>query len=211
PGFDPVVQLLTTRGFAVAAVDYAGSTGYGRDYRRALGGRWGEADVDDCVDAARSLAAEGRVDGRRMAIRGSSAGGLTALGALVRSDAFAGAVAWYGVTDLLALAAATHDFEAHYTEWLVGPLPAAADEYRRRSPSHRTADVRGAVLLLQGLDDPVVPPAQATAMAEALQAQGLPCELVTFPGESHGFRRAETVERSLRAELDFYVDRLCGP
>lgn len=208
PGFDPLVQFFTSRGFAVAAVDYTGSTGYGRAYRQALAGRWGEVDVDDCVDAACFLADDGRVDRGRMAIRGSSAGGLTALGALVRADVFAAAVSWYGVTDLVALAAATHDFESRYTERLVGPLPAAEETYRRRSPAHRTADVHGAVLLLQGLDDPVVPPTQATVMAEALQARGVPCELVTFPDESHGFRRAETVVRCLRAELDFYRHRL---
>lgn len=210
PGFDPVVQFFTTRGFAVAAVDYAGSTGYGRAHREALYGRWGMADVDDCVDAAVGLAAAGRVDGSRMAVRGSSAGGFTALSALVRSRAFAAAVAWYGVTDLEALAAVTHDFEAHYTERLVGPLPEEQDEYRRRSPAHRTADLQGAVLLFQGLDDPVVPPAQASAMADALRAAGRRCELHTFRGESHGFRRAETVAACLSSELDFYLRELCG-
>lgn len=210
PGFDPVVQFFTTRGFAVAAVDYAGSTGYGRAHREALYGRWGMADVDDCVDAALGLAAAGRVDGSRMAVRGSSAGGFTALSALVRSRAFAAAVAWYGVTDLEALAAVTHDFEAHYTERLVGPFPEAQDEYRRRSPARRTADLEGAVLLFQGLDDPVVPPAQASAMADALRAAGRRCELHTFPGESHGFRRADTVAACLSRELDFYLRELCG-
>lgn len=207
-GFDPVVQYLTTRGFAVAAVDYAGSTGYGRAHREALAGRWGEVDVDDCVDAARSLASAGRVDRRRMAVRGSSAGGFTALCALARSDVFAAGVTWYAVTDLLAMEAATHDFERHYTDWLVGPLPEAADELRRRSPVNLTAELRGAVLLLQGLDDPVVPAAQATAMAEALRAAGRRCDLLTFEGEGHGFRRAETVERCLEAEVAFYRDVL---
>lgn len=208
-GFDPVVQYLTTRGFAVAAVDYAGSTGYGRPYRDALTGGWGEADVDDCVAAARFLASAGRVDGGRMAVRGSSAGGFTALCALARADAFAAAATWYPVTDLLGLVAVTHDFERHYTDRLVGPLPQAADDLRRRSPVHRIAEMSGAVLLLQGLDDPVVPPAQATAMAEALRAGGHRCELLLIEGEGHGFRRAETVERCLEAEVAFYHQVLC--
>ena len=207
-GFDPVVQFFTTRGFAVAAVDYAGSTGYGRDYRRALWGEWGVADVDDCVDAARQLAADGLVDGARLAIRGGSAGGLTALAALVRSDTFAAAASWYGVTDLLALAASTHDFEARYLDRLVGPLPAAAAEYRRRSPVHRVDEIDAAVLVLQGLDDPVVPPSQATAMVDALVERGRRCEYLAFPGEAHGFRRAETTEAALRAELAFYQEVL---
>jgi len=204
PGWNPVVQFLVSRGLAVAAVDYRGSSGYGRAYRRALEGRWGVADVEDCTAYARALADTGRVDGRRMAVRGTSAGGLTALGALVDSDCFLGAVAWYGVTDLESLATDTHDFESRYLDGLVGPFPAARDEYRRRSPLHRAADLQGAVLLLQGADDPVVPLAQARRMAETLAGRGIRCELQVFEGESHGFRRAATVEACLRSELGFY-------
>ena len=204
PGYDPVVQFLTSRGIAVAAVDYRGSTGYGREYRDALRGGWGEADVDDCVAFARSLADAGLVDGGRMAIRGTSAGGLTALSALVRSRVFAGAVAWYGVTDLAALAADTHDFESRYTDRLVGPLPEAAATYRDRSPLHHTADLVGRVLLLQGSDDPIVPLDQAERFAAELRAGGAACELRVFPGEGHGFRAASTIEAALDAELGFY-------
>jgi dipeptidyl aminopeptidase/acylaminoacyl peptidase len=210
-GFDPFIQMLTTRGFAVAAVDYAGSTGYGRAYRHALDGRWGEADIDDCVDAARWLAEAGRVDPTRMAIRGASAGGLTALGALVRSRVFAAAVSWYGVSDLMGLVATTHDFEARYTDRLVGPLPEAAALYRDRSPLYRVDDLEGAVLLLQGEDDPVVPPEQTRSMAAALAARGLRCEVRTFAGESHGFRRADTLVAAYEAELAFYDEVLLGP
>jgi acetyl esterase/lipase len=210
PGFDPAVQFFTSRGFAVAAVDYAGSIGYGRAYRRRLFGTWGLADADDCAAAALALAERGLADPGRMAARGSSAGGFTALCALARSRVFAGAVSWYGVTDLLALAATTHDFEAHYTDRLVGPLPEAAAEYRRRSPVNLVDQMEGAVLLLQGLDDPVVPPEQATSMAEALAARGLRVDYLPFEGESHGFRRAESVAAGLAAELAFYQDILCS-
>lgn len=207
-GFDPLVQFFTSRGFAVSTVDYGGSAGYGRAYRDALRAGWGIVDVDDCIAAARHLVAVGRVDGRRLAIRGSSAGGFTALGALVRARLFAAAVSWYGVTDLLALSAVTHDFEAHYNDWLVGPLPAAAEEYRRRSPLHRVEDMAGAVLLLQGLDDPVVPADQSVAMAEALRARGVRCDYLAFEGEGHGFRRSDTIRAALQAELAFYLEVL---
>lgn len=203
-GYDPVVQFFTSRGIAVAAVDYRGSTGYGRAYRDQLRGRWGEDDVDDCVACAEALAREGRVDGSRMAIRGTSAGGLTALGALVRSRRFAGAVAWYGVTDLEALAADTHDFESRYLDGLVGPLPEAAALYRARSPIHHPDRVSGRVLLLQGADDPVVPASQSEGFAARLADAGVDCRLVVFAGESHGFRRAETIEVALELELSFY-------
>ena len=171
-------------------------------------GAVGEADADDCVAVAGHLAGAGLVDGDRMAIRGGSAGGFTALNAVVRSDAFAAAVSWYGVTDLVALSAATHDFEAHYNDRLVGPLPAADEVYRRRSPVNRVDDIDAAILVLQGLDDPVVPPDQATAMVAALRARGVRCAYVGFPTEGHGFRRAETLVRALQAELDFYAEVL---
>ena len=203
-GFDPVVQFFTGRGLAVAAVDYRGSSGFGRAYRRRLDGEWGRADIDDCIEYSAALAHEGWVDGDRMAIRGTSAGGLTALGALIRSDRFLGAAAWYGVTDLEALAAETHAFESRYVDGLIGPWPEAAAVYRDRSPIHHPDRVSGSVLLLQGADDPVVPAAQSERFAEALAHHGVPCRLVVFEGESHGFRKASTIEASLEAELDFY-------
>ena len=211
PGFDPVVQFFTSRGLAVAVVDYRGSSGYGRAYRRALDGLWGEADIDDCARFAESLAEAGWVDGARMAIRGTSAGGLTALGALIRWRRFAGAAAWYGVTDLEGLVADTHAFESRYVDSLVGPWPEAAARYRSRSPIHHADRVSGEVLLLQGADDPVVPADQARRFAERLGEHHVPCRLTVFPGESHGFRQAGTIEASLTAELAFYQSVFGAP
>ncbi len=206
PGFDVVVQFLSTRGIGVATVDYGGSTGAGRAYRERLRGRWGALDSDDCVAGARWLVDQGLADPACLAIRGTSAGGLTALNALVRAELFAGAAVWYAVTDLLALAAETHDFEAHYTDGLIGPLPAAAETYRQRSPRHRVDELTGSVLLLQGDEDPIVPPSQATAMVAALEARGVRCRYRSFPGEGHGFRRADTIAACLEAELAFYLE-----
>jgi dipeptidyl aminopeptidase/acylaminoacyl peptidase len=208
PGFDPLVQYFTSRGLAVLTVNYRGSVGYGRAYRQRLRGLWGVADIDDCAGAAVSLAAAGWVDRDAMVIRGTSAGGLTALGALIRSDRFAGAAAWYGVTDLEALAAETHDFESRYVDTLVGPLPEAVATYRERSPIHHADRVTGAVLLLQGLDDPVVPADQAERFADALRDHGVNCRYQAFAGESHGFRKAETLRTAVAAELDFYASVL---
>jgi dipeptidyl aminopeptidase/acylaminoacyl peptidase len=207
-GFDSTLQFFTSRGFAVACVDYAGSSGYGRAYRCALWGLWGVADSADCLDAAVHLAARGDIDPRRMAVRGGSAGGMTALNALAAGEGFAACVSWYGVTDLLGLATTTHDFEAHYTDRLIGPLPASRHLYDERSPVHRADSMNGAVLLLQGTDDAVVPPAQAESMRAALRAAGSACELEFFVGEGHGFRRAETLTACLEAELAFYLQEL---
>jgi dipeptidyl aminopeptidase/acylaminoacyl peptidase len=206
-GFDPTLQFFTTRGFAVATVDFAGSTGYGRAYRCSLWGLWGLADPEDCLETALQLAARGDVDPTRMAIRGGSSGGLTALNAL-RGEGFVACTSLYGVTDLLGLAGTTHDFEARYMDRLVGPLPESKATYAARSPVRHAADLHGAVLLLQGTEDAVVPPAQTEFLRDAMQAAGTHCETRLFEGEGHGFRRADTLIAALEAELDFYRRQL---
>ncbi len=204
-GLDLTLQFFTTRGFAVACVDYAGSSGYGRSYRCALWGRWGVADAEDCLDAALHLAERGDIDPERMAVRGGSAGGMTALNTLAAGEGFGACVSWYGVTDLLGLVATTHDFEAHYTDRLIGPLPECRALYVERSPVSRAASMAGSVLLLQGTEDAVVPPSQAESMRDALRSAGMRCDLRFFEGEGHGFRRADTLTACLEAELAFYL------
>jgi dipeptidyl aminopeptidase/acylaminoacyl peptidase len=198
------VQFWTQRGFALVDVNYGGSTGYGRAYRDSLKGRWGVVDVEDSIAAARFLAERGDVDPARVAIRGSSAGGYTTLAALAFHDFFAAGASHYGIGDLETLARDTHKFEARYLDSLVGPWPEAAALYRERSPIHHTERISSALILFQGADDQVVPPAQSQAMFEAVRARGLPVAYLLFEGESHGFRRAETIRRALEAELWFY-------
>jgi dipeptidyl aminopeptidase/acylaminoacyl peptidase len=198
------IQFWTSRGFGVLDVNYRGSTGYGRAYRKMLDGNWGLFDVEDCVAGARSLAAQGLVDGRRMAIRGSSAGGLTVLCALAFHDVFSAGASYYGVCDLVALATDTHKFESRYLDSLVGPYPEREDLYRARSPVYAADRISCPVIFFQGTEDRVVPPAQAQAMVEALRRRGLEAPLFLFPDEQHGFRRKETVVAALTAELAFY-------
>ena len=202
--FDIEIQYWTSRGFGVCEVNYGGSTGYGRAYRERLRDKWGIVDVDDCVAAARALADAGEVDGARIAIRGGSAGGYTTLRALTSTDAFAAGASYYGVGDLGALARDTHKFEARYLDGLIGPWPEAEDVYAERSPINHVDGLSCPVILLQGLEDPVVPPAQAEEMVAALQRKGIPHEYLAFEGEQHGFRRAETIKRATEAELAFY-------
>jgi dipeptidyl aminopeptidase/acylaminoacyl peptidase len=197
-------QFFTSRGIAVVDVDYGGSTGYGRAYRRRLDGRWGIVDVDDCVAAARHLVGQGEVDPSRLAIRGGSAGGYTTLCALTFRDDFAAGASYYGVADAAALARDTHKFESRYLDRLIGPWPQAEDLYRERSPIHFTDRLSCPVILLQGLEDEVVPPAQAEQMVAALDAKGIPHAYLPFPGEQHGFRQAAHIRRALEAELYFY-------
>jgi dipeptidyl aminopeptidase/acylaminoacyl peptidase len=198
------LQYWTSRGFAVVDVDYRGSTGYGTAYRRLLYGAWGIADVEDCINAALHLAERGEVDRERLIIRGRSAGGYTTLCALAFHDVFAAGASYYGIGDAEALAVDTHKFESRYCDRLIGPYPEARELYRSRSPVHFADQLSCPIILFQGLDDEVVPPAQAEAMADALRRKGLPFAYVPFEGERHGFRRVETVQRALDAELYFY-------
>lgn len=198
------VQFWTSRGFAVLDVNYRGSTGYGRAYRDKLKGGWGVVDVEDCVAGAKFLVDRGDVDPERLAIRGSSAGGFTTLAALTFHDLFKAGASLYGIGDLEALAQDTHKFESRYLDSLVGPYPEAQDVYRARSPIHHVDQLACPVIFLQGLEDRIVPPAQAEAMVAALEAKGLPVAYVAFEGEQHGFRQAANIRRALEAELDFY-------
>jgi dipeptidyl aminopeptidase/acylaminoacyl peptidase len=199
------LRYWTSRGFAVADVDYRGSSGYGRPYRRALDGQWGVADVEDCVAAARFLAERGDVDPDRLLIRGSSAGGFTVLAALAFHDAFAAGASLYGVTDLEALALDTHKFESRYLDALVGPYPDARDVYLARSPIHHTDRLDVPMIILQGGEDLIVPRDQAERMTAALGAKGVPYAYVLFPNEGHGFRQAPNIVTALEAELSFYA------
>jgi dipeptidyl aminopeptidase/acylaminoacyl peptidase len=205
-GLALAIQWWTTRGFAVAHVNYRGSSGFGRAYRSRLAGQWGVLDVADCVAVAERLVADGRCDPERIAIRGGSASGMTTLLALATSDVFRAGASLYGVMELESLAADTHKFESRYTDGLIGPLPAARNVYRERSPVTHAASIRVPVILFQGLDDHVVPPSQAAAMRDALAARGVPVAYETFAGEGHGFRKAETIVRVLESELAFYRD-----
>jgi len=202
--YRPRVQFWTSRGFAVVDVNYGGSSGYGRAYRQRLQGQWGIVDVDDCANAARYLAQQGLVDAKRMAITGGSAGGYTTLCALTFRDVFRAGASHYGVADLEELAKDTHKFEARYLDGLVGSHPEKIDLYRQRSPIHATAQLSCPVIFFQGLEDKVVPPAQSESMYESVRARGIPTAYITFPGEQHGFRRAENIQRALEAELYFY-------
>jgi dipeptidyl aminopeptidase/acylaminoacyl peptidase len=203
-GYATATQVWTTRGYAVLLVNYSGSSGLGRAYRDRLLGRWGELDIDDCVTGAVSLAVAGRVDRRRMVVRGGSAGGFIVLRAMTTSTVFAAGTSLFGVTDLAALATDTHKLESHLTDRLVAPWPQGAAVYRERSPLHAADRLHGELLLLQGDDDHVVPLAQAEQMADAMRRAGREVELHVYPGEGHGFRRRDSLVDAMERELAFY-------
>lgn len=195
----------TSRGFAILDLNYRGSTGYGRAYRQALYGEWGVADVEDAVAGARWLAGQGKADPERLIIRGGSAGGFTTLAALAFHDVFDAGASYFGVSDIEALARETHKFESRYLDQLIGPYPERKDLYVARSPIHHLEGFDVPLLLLQGLDDRVVPPNQSAMIFEALQERGVPTAYIAFAGEGHGFRKAENSIRAREAEYAFYA------
>jgi dipeptidyl aminopeptidase/acylaminoacyl peptidase len=199
---------FTSRGIGIIDVNYGGSAGYGRQYRERLRREWGIVDVQDAVAAARWVAESAGADPDRIAIRGGSAGGWTTLAAVTtgtrRGVVFSAATSSFGVTDLRSFVEQTHDFESRYVDGLVGPLPGYETVYAERAPlGHVTGDTCP-VLLLQGLNDPIVPPAQSEAIASELAAHGIKHAYIAFEGESHGFRKAESITTALESELSFY-------
>ncbi len=201
-------QFWTSRGFAVVDVDYGGSTGYGRAYRNRLQGEWGILDVGDCVAVVHWLAEQRWIDPARAVIRGGSAGGFTVLMALAVSDAFAAGADYFGVADVEALALETHKFESRYLDGLIAPYPEGREVYTQRSPLSHLDSLSSPLVVFQGDEDRVVPPAQSELIVAALRAKGLPVAYRLYRGEQHGFRQAENIKDSLEAELSFYAQVL---
>lgn len=197
-------QFWTSRGFAVVDVNYRGSTGYGRAYRRSLYGHWGVKDVADAVNAVDYLVKQGKVNGQQLFISGSSAGGFTVLSALTFYEKFSAGASYYGIGDLHAIMDDTHKFEARYGDQLIGPYATHAQAYTERSPLFSVARLNCPVIFFQGLDDKIVPPNQARKMVAALQAKGIQQSLYEFAGEAHGFRKQATIATTLKSELEFY-------
>ncbi|MFD7992327.1 LpqB family beta-propeller domain-containing protein [Streptomyces mexicanus] len=203
---DTEIAYFTSRGIGVAEVNYGGSTGYGRAYRDRLREQWGVVDVEDCAAVALALAEEGSADRDRLAIRGGSAGGWTTAASLTRTDVYACGTILYPILDLTSWATGeTHDFESRYLESLVGPLAEVPGRYAERSPAEHADRITAPFLLLQGLDDVICPPAQCERFLRRLQGRRVPHAYLTFAGEGHGFRRAETMVRALQAELSLYA------
>lgn len=203
--YRPEHYYWTSRGFAVLDLNYRGSTGFGRAYRQALYGAWGIADVEDAVAGASWLAEQGLADPERLIIRGGSAGGYTTLAVHAFHNTFAAGASYFGVSDIEALAKDTHKFESRYLDQLIGPYPERKDLYVARSPIHHLDGFAAPLILLQGLDDPIVPPNQSEMIYEALKAKGVATAYLAYEGESHGFRKAENQIGSREAELFFYA------
>ena len=204
PGLQVPFQYWTSRGFAVLDVNFRGSTSFGRPYRQRLNGNWGVMDVQDCVDGAQYLIDLGRVDPRRIAIRGRSSGGFTVLNALASSDVFTAGASFSGIADLVKLKETSHKFESHYDGILLGTDDTSDPVWAQRSPINRVGEIKAPLMLLQGTDDPVVPASQAQEMYEALRTNGNAVALKLYQGERHRFRSAINIKDAWQSELAFY-------
>jgi dipeptidyl aminopeptidase/acylaminoacyl peptidase len=209
PDFKIGYQFWTSRGFAILDVNYGGSTGFGREYRNRLKGRWGIVDVQDCISGTLAMAAERLADPARLAIRGGSAGGFTTLAALTRSDVFQAGISQYGIADLKAMAKDAHKFESRYLDSLVGRYPEDRQIYFERSPINHLDQLSAPILLLHGIEDMVVLPQQAEMLADAARRRELPVALIMFEGEGHGFRRAATIKAATEAQI-YFLGRIFG-
>ena len=201
---DLSIQFWTSRGFAVVDVNYRGSTGYGREFRNLLRGKWGIYDSDDCISAAKYLTEKGLADEKRLIIRGSSAGGYTTINALTFHNLFAAGAAYYGIADLNVFLGETHKFESRYLDSLVGPYPEFNELYFQRSAINFANKLNSPMIIFQGLEDKIVPPSQAEIMVNALNQNGIMHAYIPFEGEQHGFRIAKNIEYALEVELSFY-------
>jgi dipeptidyl aminopeptidase/acylaminoacyl peptidase len=201
-------SYFTTRGISVVDVNYGGSTGYGREYRNLLRGTWGIVDREDVIAVVDSLIGEGSVDSEKILIRGGSAGGFTVLNVLVNSNHFAAGASYYGVADCAALAMDTHDFESRYMDSMIGKYPEDAALYAERSPLTHADRLSSPLIIFQGLDDKVVPPAQSEAFRDVCVRKGIKHEYHPFEGEGHGFRKASSIITSMESEMKFYGEVL---
>jgi dipeptidyl aminopeptidase/acylaminoacyl peptidase len=208
--FRPRIAFWRTRGWDVVTVDPRGSTGYGRAYQQALNGAWGRRDVDDTAAVVAALQAQRGYEPASTVVIGASSGGLTVLGLLTdHPDLVAAGVVSYPVSDLAALAEATHRFEAHYTATLVGPPgdPATDRALHDLSPVQRAARIRGPLLLFHGDADPVVPVAHSDRLVERIRDAGGDVEYVVYEGEGHGIRDPDNV-RDEYARTERFLDRV---
>ncbi len=207
-GFNRVFQFWTSRGWGVLDVNYSGSSGFGREYRHRLKGRWGQIDVIDCYSAVLELVRLGKADKEYIAIEGSSAGGFTALGCLCYSNIFKVAACKYPVTDLIAMHKTTHRFEQGYLDYLVGPFPENTNKYINNSPVNNLDKITSPVIFFHGLKDNVVMLNQVSEIYYQLKNKLIPVELKTFKDEGHGFRDSITNIQVLNLTEEFFKHHL---
>ncbi|MBW3567653.1 MAG: S9 family peptidase [Proteobacteria bacterium] len=210
-GFDPVVQMLATRGYGVLQVNFRGSTGRGRYFEGAGYGQWGRVMQDDVTDATHWAITEGLADPERTCIVGGSYGGYAAMMGLVRDpELYRCGISMYGVSDIELMFTEGDTPDALWGEsYLRETLGDDKAEWAARSPSRLADRIQAPVLLVHGGEDERVPIEHARKMEAALKAAKKPVETFYVETESHGFMNEGNRVRAHELVLEF-LDRHIG-
>lgn len=208
--FQTRTQYFTSRGYAVLEVNYRGSTGYGREYRQALEGKWGVLDVDDCLSGAVHITELGWADREKMVLMGSSSGGLTVYQILVKYPGiFRAGISLYGIANHLTLLQNPPKFERYYSDWLIGSYPEAEELYHQRSPIFFADNIQDPVAVFQGGKDRIVPQDQAEQIVSELEKNQVPYLYRLYPDEGHSFKQISTLEDFYSQLGKFLETHLC--
>lgn len=195
--FNPEVQFLANRGYAVLQMNFRGSTGYGRKFWEASFGEWGLKMQDDVSDAVAWLKKEGIADPKRIAIYGGSYGGYSALaGATFSPELYACAIDYVGVSNLFTFMNTIPPYWEPYRKMLyemVGNPEEEQDSLRMRatSPVFHVDKIKAPLLIAQGAKDPRVNQAESDQIVEALKARKVDVEYILKENEGHGFQNQE--------------------
>jgi dipeptidyl aminopeptidase/acylaminoacyl peptidase len=212
--YDLELQFLVGAGFDVFAPNYRGSTGYGPDFREAIKKEgWGGLEQADIRSGIEALIAQGLAQPSRVGIAGVSYGGYSAWWAITHfpTSVVAAAAPICGMTDLVVDYETTRPDLRSYSEEMMGGAPKDVPErYRERSPIHVVQNIRGRLLIVQGLQDPNVTPENLNAVSKALDTAGVPYEVLTFADEGHGIAKPENRAQLNRRLASFFDEALRG-
>jgi len=200
-GFNPEVQFLANRGYAVLQVNYRGSTGFGRRFHEAGYGQWGLKMQDDITEAVRFLIKSGKVDSTRIAIYGSSYGGYAALAGLTFTpDLYACGVDYVGISNLFSFMKTIPPywtpFKQMYYQMIGDPLKDSLRLYKT-SPVFHVDKIKAPLFIAQGLNDPRVNKNESDQVVEALKKRGVAVKYLVKENEGHGFLNEEN-------QIEFY-------
>lgn len=213
-GFNPEVQFLANRGYAVLQINFRGSTGYGRKFWEASFKQWGKKMQDDVTDGVKWLIAQGIADPKRIGIYGGSYGGYTTLAGLAFTpDLYACGVDYVGVSNLFSWMAAVPPYWKPYLDMIyemVGHPEKDSVLLHEASPVFHVDKIKVPLLIAQGANDPRVPRAESDQMVEALKKKGIDVPYIVKDNEGHGFRNEENRFDFYRAMEEFLGKHLGG-
>ncbi len=212
--FNAQIQYFVSRGFNVLVPNYRGSTGFGLPFQEKIKeDGWGGREQEDIRAGIEALIREGVARPGRVGVTGTSYGGYSAWWAITHypPDVVAAAAPICGMTDLVVDYHATRPDLRPYSEEMMGGSPEEVPErYRERSPVHSVGNIRGKLLIVQGLQDPNVTPDNVDVVVRALERERVPYELLTFDDEGHGIARPENLRVLYPRLADFFEDAFSG-